>query len=511
MTWIYCPQGSYFMYANTGFSGKWINNGTVDAVSNGGVTTPQELRIGYSSGSMTIENTGNWTATDPLCYIYFYYLVDFIHNDGGFNSTWTMSTSPEATIQFYNSNFWINGPFWSMGPTYYYSSNTNTLSGPSSTPPSMVVVNVAGTTIPWAEYYGVNIVINYDAWLQDSIFNTYCFLNSTTSTTAWITGKSYFINYMGILSSTPGTTFQVIVAPTATVTIDQTLYLGLIGSVLFINQGTIQFYTSLQLYAGPSSIIINQGLINLNRTVNFQASSYPGEGATTGTFVNSGVIDVTTSGGSIYYYSSGQGDFYQCDGGSLNYAYGFPTPSDYPYYSTFFKVHPDGYLGLHIADGYTVTSQTLFYWDSASYTGKLPFEIWEGDISSTVNDENLAPSLYQICYDYSSGVAYLYPVELPKTCSDYSSSYDSLSNLSPSGGVCSKLEVDAAGNDTPAKVFLTMDARCSVDGLKLNPDASCHTFDAGTPATASPSSGSTTTISFTFFVSCLAYLFFSTF
>jgi len=428
----------------------------------------------------------------------FYYLTAFQHWSGNYNATWTSETTPQSTIQWYYSDLWIlSSAFASSGPLYFYSDYQNSETGYSSSHVSVVDFGAAGITIENAEFDGVNIVFDYDGTLYDCNFTDNAFINSTSATTATISGNSIFADETYLSCLTAGVTFQVVIDQPSTVTMTDTF--GIFGNVVFVNSGTFNFNSNAELYFDANSFWVNMGLMRVYGYSNdyIVGSTFPGSGTGTGTLVNMGTIQFESSGG--LNWEAGTGEFYQSNSGVLKYIYGVGAD---PYYPQFADIALDGYIGIYFASGYTpsTTGITLFTWKASDYTSD-PQNIWAGDITVSTNDNaHTIPSPQQSCYDPTGGYAYLYPIS-GGLCSSQSSGYVTFSNPSPTGGV-----VSAITNPT-VTALLAQTPPCGAHSANTNCGQNVG-ISTNNPSTGS---GSIIPVSISFLMSCLAYLYFSTF
>jgi len=275
---------------------------------------------------------------------------------------------------------------------------------------------------------------------------------------------------------------------------------GILGNVVFVNSGTFIFDSNGDLYFDAAAFWINMGLMRVINHSNdyIIGSNFGGVATGAGTMINMGTIQFESLGG--FNWEAGTGNFYQTDSGVMKYIYGVGSDPSYPQFA---DVALDGYIGVYFATGYTTSSSyTLFTWKASDYASD-PQSMWTGDLTVSTNDNaHTIPSPQQSCYDPTGGEAYLYPIS-GGLCSSQSSGYVTFSNPSPTGGVTSGI------TNPPATVtsLLAQTPPCGAHSANTACGQNVGISSNG-PAT---SSGSIVPVSISFLMSCLAYLYFSTF
>jgi len=375
---IYIGAGTSNFYADSGFNGTIVNNGTVTVKTNTGVTSVgNSYQWGYyqTSGPMYIDNWGNWVANDPNgVVLYFYSIKTFNHYSGSFNSTnyVTSSTSGYSTptIVFNNADVYFHPgsetTTWFNGPVTFDTDYTLSGSSYPSTLPNKVVIGTDNFVISWVTFSGVNVLCDHaGTWIMDSNFTNYAIINTTTTNNVWLggtttlTGDAHFSSLDGTLTVT--------VDAAATFEHPSSGALYLTGPVTFVNNGTANIHSGADYYWYESAQIVNLGLVDLQGgIVYYSASSFLGT-QKIGTTVNRGTIQSTT-GGYLYHYTSGSGNFVQCDHGVLKYQF-LSTSTDNSGYHKFYQLAVDGWIGVHFDKDYkpSGTYQTLLSYDYASY------------------------------------------------------------------------------------------------------------------------------------------------
>lgn len=264
-------------------------------------------------------------------------------------------------------------------------------------------------------------------------------------------------------------------------------YLGLVGPVKFINNGTIIADYGGDVYWYPEAWFVNLGLIDISTyTVSFDQSQFPDSTShEIGTFVNRGTVQFSKSGGTIY---ADGGQVYQCEHGVFKYTFGATT---YSSASTLFKLSVDGYIGVNFEKDYKLPSyQTLLYWDEASYADQSKKGVFIGGITEFTNGPGTIATPQILCLDGSIGYLYLYSL-FDGTCSKHGTGYTNTINAAPVGGVCNK-------NLVP-KELTDLVASCPVS-------KNCG-IDTGTPIGDS-NSASSFPVSLALLVSLMGFLFY---
>jgi hypothetical protein len=503
-TIYYTSSGEWFSSdtSSSSYTGIWQNWGAVTVVSSQGATgaNPNQLQIGdyYSSSSLTIQNGGSITATDPAVILQFYYSI-FQDWGGSYTSTWTGETTPHQTIQWYACDVWLmSSSFTNMGPLYFYSPSSSSYDY-LSTGVNMVVFNVIGVNVTNGTFDGVNVLFNANGTCTNAYFTDDTFINSTMATQATLGGASTLSNSF-LVCMNPAVKFQVIVASGSSLHYIGTN--GLFGTAVLVNQGTLVFESNDDMYMDVSAFWINLGLMNvISYNLDYIKGSYfPSLTTPTavGTWINAGTIQFYSNGG--LDFEQGSGNFYQLSTGVLSFLYGVPTATSTPGSVQFADIALDGHIGIYFAPGYTPsTYQTLFTWKASDYTS-APNNMWSGSATVSSNDQaHTVPSPQQSCYDPTGGTAYAYPISAG-LCSSQGTGYVTFSN-SIAGGVSSLI------TDPTIMMIASQPPTCGA-GMGCGQDVG---ISSNPPPSNGKSSGSILPISFSLFVSLLAYLYFSSF
>jgi len=488
-TWIYYTVNSVIQTSSSTDSGTWNNWGSVtvqSSVGNGAVY------INSAGNLFTINNWGNWTATDASTYLKFYQIT-FNHYGGNFFSTWYSTSQP--TIVFDNSFFYFkpgseNGGFW--GPVYFTSDYNNYYNGIASSPPVVVEIDTTGLTISNAWFYGVNIVVNNNVTISNSNFTTYATLNSTQSgigVTFDGTVQATSLLIVSLTGTTPGPIFTISTAHLSTFELDGTL--GLFGNVQVLTFGNTTLTSATTIYQDAQTYWVNFGNLDVSNGNSFSIYGSSFTSSTTsniGTFVNKGTVNVYQSS-DISYEPQNDGTFLQCKDGVIKLAYGYPSVGDAPGYISLSQLSLDGYIGVYIDNSYPFSNEYPLYWD-ASYYATASDKIWTGTLDVfSYTQGNLFPIYEVFCYDTSSasyGYLYLKPLSTSICTTTTSKGYFG------SSVACSGLDADIPGFDNYV-TYCPVGAECGLP--------------TGVPLFASTSSGSFLSASLALVVSLLVCLY----
>jgi hypothetical protein len=429
-TWIWY---NYNRVIYTYTSGKIVNNGTVNIKSSAGQTGPSYVTIGYSeSYPLTIDNRGAWKAEDPLLYVIFYEIDQFNHYSGNYTGTYVSSTTdtyPEATIQFRDTNFNIEGvddddntdaSETFLGPTYYYSSSSNSYYYYGSDV-KRVVLNTTNINLAWARFEGVNILFNYNGTIRDSNFTSYATVNSTSGSTAFINGTNVLYSLLAFAAVNPGDALNVVIQNGAVLTsYGSSANLGIYGNTIFINNG--QFNDGdIRFYLDETAWLFNYGLITLANsdylilsTSGFENNPNP---TTVGNVVNRGTIELIESSTFSYYET---GVYHQCSDGAIKYGIGLTSGSSSTPSITFKETRLDGYFLLYLGDNYDLTNYyytALFSYDYSASSAKDV--VFDGSFSTQVTWET-GTAIVLVCVYKTTGYVYINEVTTSKlTCDDW--------------------------------------------------------------------------------------------
>jgi hypothetical protein len=366
--------------------------------------------------------------------------LTFNHYGGSFNSTFT--ASEEASIAFYGAdvNFQEGSDkaTWFNGPTLFQSYYTQSTSYYSTSKINQVVFNTSGLAVSWAQFYGVNIIFNYDGWVMDSNFTNNAIVNTTSKANVYLSGTTRFIGTAS-LSAIDGTLWIYN-------EYGSELYpdsdFQLLGPVVFVNNGTITSDNSGDIYWHPESWFVNLGQIDISDyTISMYGSSFPdGTTKNIGTFVNKGTISFLNSGGSISYYSTTyKGEFKQCNDGVLKFTFGTKASSSS---STFNGLSLDGWIGVVFEEDYTLSSYyNLFSWDESLYQNEDEKGIFVGNVDEfTKGPGKVIPTAQILCAN-ENGNIYLYSLKDGSCSKQAGTSYTNSINDGPTGGVCNPTDV----------------------------------------------------------------------
>jgi hypothetical protein len=376
--------------------------------------TTTAYNLGYSSlydGDLTIDNWGNWIVTDSHIILQFCN-IQFNHYGGWFKSTYSFESNPRPTIIWYNSDvfFGIGADVTAFnGPVEFYSTNTISPSGYAASTPSRVVFDTPGLIISNALFNGVDILFNYDGWIRDSNITNFSTLNGTENSfaIAYLTGE---ISLQNTFLVTGISQFQVIIEDGAKVSL--TSNFGLLGNLLFINNGTLIYNSRSDLYWDATATWVNLGLLEVINYDNdyIRGSVFPGlyEPTNVGTLINRGTIQFTSGGG--FYYFDGTGKFLQCNQGVMKYGYGTPTSESYPSLSRFAEIAIDGYIAVYIDEWTQRSFETLFSWQPGHYKNNTK-KMWFGSVTLLTRYHYIPKSPQILCFDPSAGYGYLYATD----------------------------------------------------------------------------------------------------
>jgi len=312
---------------------------------------------------------------------------------------------------YFTSDVFFEGTPTLVGNSNWYLTSAN--SGSYTSGPNLlsakIVVDVP-ITFNNANFHSVNIVHNAAVTYNNCIFLGSPALSSTMNTGATISGNTTLDTI--VVSGGPGITFTVTIPYGSTVYLSTNMDLS--GNTVFVNNGTF-YLNNGDFYSDSAAWFVNLGLwdISGHGTISYGTTWTPLSSSTsTNTpmnIVNMGTMQFSNSGYINGAYGTTQETtLYQCNTGVMKLNFGYPTASQSPTSSSFGHISLDGVISVIYSNNYPpvtgISSLSLFSWDPKLYTSAVN-NVWNGSLMECTSP-NTTPQL--LCYDTSTGIAYLF-------------------------------------------------------------------------------------------------------